>query len=184
MRVTISGPPGSGKTTVAEIVSNRLSYELVTGGKIFRERANDMKISLAELGTEAEKDGRYDRMLDGFLLDVLRSRQDVIVESRLSGWLCHLNGITAFKVFVDAREEVRLERIRNSIQHRAEEKGDNILFQMREREESEWERYKKYYGIDYRDTSIYDLVVDASDDSADDVAGVIISGLNLRKGTS
>ncbi|MCL4332449.1 MAG: cytidylate kinase, partial [Candidatus Thermoplasmatota archaeon] len=87
-------------------------------------------------------------------------------------------------VFVDAREEVRLERIRNSIQHRAEEKGDNILFQMREREESEWERYKKYYGIDYRDTSIYDLVVDASDDSADEVAGVIIGGLNLRKGTS
>lgn len=184
MMVTISGPPGSGKTTVAEIVSNRLSYELVTGGKIFREKAKEMNISLAELGTEAEKDGKYDKMLDGFLLDVLKNRENVIVESRLSGWLCHMNGIDAFKIFVDANEEVRIERIKNSITHRKEEMGENLLNQMREREESEWERYKKYYGIDYRDTSIYDLVVDASYDSAEEVAEVIISGINLRKRTS
>lgn len=183
MKVTISGPPGSGKTTVAELVSTGLSYELVTGGKIFRERANEMKLSLAELGTEAEKDGKYDRMLDGYLLEVLKSRENVIVESRLSGWLCKLNGIEAYKVFVDAGEDVRVERIRNSIHHRREEKGDNLLFQLREREESEWERYKKYYGIDFRDTTIYDLVVDASYEGAEEVAEVIISGLNIRKGT-
>ena len=183
MKVTISGPPGSGKTTVAEMVSKRLSYDLVTGGKIFREKANEMKISLAQLGTAAESEDRYDKMLDGFLLEVLRKKENVIVESRLSGWLCHLNKISAFKVFVYADEEVRLERIRNSIHSRKEEMGDNILTQMREREESEWERYKKYYGIDYRDTSIYDLVLDASFEGAEEIAGVIISGLNIRKGT-
>lgn len=183
MRVTISGPPGSGKTTVAELLSNRLSYELVNGGKIFRERAKEMKISLAELGTAAEKENKYDKMLDGYLLEVLKGRDNVIVESRLSGWLCHLNKIDAFKVFVDAREEIRLERIRNSLASRKEEIGDNLLFQMREREESEWERYKKYYSIDFRDTSIYDLVVDASYDGAEKIAEVIISGINLRKKT-
>ena len=184
MRVTISGPPGSGKTTVAEIVSNRLSYELVTGGKIFREKAKEMKISLAELGTTAEKEGSYDRVLDSYLLDVLRAKSNVIVESRLSGWLCHMNGIKAFKVFVDAREDVRLQRIRNSIHYREEEKGDNLLYQIREREESEWARYKKYYGIDFRDTSIYDLVVDASSEGAEKIAEVIISGLSIRQGTT
>lgn len=183
MRVTISGPPGSGKTTVAEIVSNRLSYELITGGKIFREKARELHMSLAELGSAAEKDEKYDKMLDDYLLDVMRSKDNLIVESRLSGWLCHINRIDAFKVFVDAKEEVRLERIRNSIHNREAETGDNILFQMRERQESEWERYKKYYGIDYRDTSIYDLVVDASYDSAERVGEVIIDGLNLRKRT-
>ncbi|MGC8562103.1 MAG: (d)CMP kinase [Thermoplasmata archaeon] len=183
MRVTISGPPGSGKTTVAEIVSNRLSYELITGGKIFREKAKEMNMSLAELGSAAENDEKYDKMLDDYLLDIMKSRNNLVVESRLSGWLCYLNSIEAFKVFVDAKEEVRLERIRNSIQSREEEMGDNILFQMRERQESEWERYKKYYGIDYRDTSIYDLVLDASNDRAEKIAEVIIDGLNLRKRT-
>ena len=165
------------------MVSKRLSYDLVTGGKIFREKANEMKISLAQLGTAAESEDRYDKMLDGFLLEVLRKKENVIVESRLSGWLCHLNKISAFKVFVYADEEVRLERIRNSIHSRKEEMGDNILTQMREREESEWERYKKYYGIDYRDTSIYDLVLDASFEGAEEIAEVIISGLDIRKGT-
>ncbi|MCL4447253.1 MAG: cytidylate kinase family protein [Thermoplasmatales archaeon] len=183
MRVTISGPPGSGKTTVAEIVSKKLSYELITGGKIFRKQAKEMNITLAELGSVAENEDRYDKMLDDYLLDILRRSDNIIVESRLSGWLCHLNGIEAFKVFVDAREKIRLERISNSIQNRKEEMGDNLLFKMRERAESEWERYKKYYGIDYRDTSIYDLVVDASYEGAEDVAGVIISGLNLWKRT-
>lgn len=182
MRVTISGPPGSGKTTVAEIVSKRLSYELVTGGKIFRERAKEMNISLAQLGSAAEKSDSYDRNLDGYLLEVLK-KDNVIVESRLSGWLCHLNNIDAFKVYVDAREEVRLERIRNSINSRKEEMGDDLLARLRGREESEWARYKKYYGIDFRDTSIYDLVVDASRESAEEVSEVIISGINIRKGS-
>ncbi len=182
MRVTISGPPGSGKTTVAEIVSKRLSYELVTGGKIFRERAKEMNISLAQLGMAAEKSDSYDKKLDGYLLEVLK-KENVIVESRLSGWLCHLNNIDAFKVYVDAKEEVRLERIRNSINSRKEEMGEDLLTRLREREESEWARYKKYYGIDFRDTSIYDLVVDASSESAEGVSEVIISGINIRKGS-
>ncbi len=183
MRVTISGPPGSGKTTVAEIVSGRLAYELVTGGKIFRETARSMNISLAELGSAAEREDRYDKMLDAYLLEIMTKRDNIVVESRLSGWLCHLNGIDAFKVFVDAREEVRLERIKKSMAKRQEEIAENILQQMREREGSERARYRKYYGIDYGDTSIYDLVVDASDSSAEDVAEVIISGINIRKGT-
>lgn len=183
MKLTISGPPGSGKTTVAEIVSRRLSLDLVTGGKIFREQANRLRVSLAKLGELAERSDEFDKTLDAYLLDALKENNDVVVESRLAGWLCHMHGIDAFKVYVDAEENVRLHRINKSLKSRKEEMGHNILSQMREREESEWERYKKYYGIDFRDTSIYDLVVDASRDGAEKVAEVIISGLDIWKGT-
>ena len=36
MRVTIGGPPGSGKTTVAKIVSNEIGYKHIYTGDIFR----------------------------------------------------------------------------------------------------------------------------------------------------
>ncbi|MEL9914630.1 MAG: cytidylate kinase family protein [Thermoplasmatales archaeon] len=179
MRITISGPPGSGKTTVAEILSNRLSMDLVVGGKIFREWAEKMKISLSELGSIAEEQDRIDRSMDDYLLTVLRQKDNIIVESRLAGWLCYLNGIEAFKVFIDAREDVRIARITSSMKERSGEKGRNVLNETREREKSEAERYRKYYGIDYSDRSIYNSVIDSSNISAQDVVEVIISALGV-----
>ncbi|MEM0140747.1 MAG: cytidylate kinase family protein [Thermoplasmatales archaeon] len=179
MRITISGPPGSGKTTVAEILSNKLSMELVVGGKIFREWAEKMNISLSELGAIAEEQDKIDRSMDDYLLKLLKGKDNVIVESRLAGWLCHLNGIAAFKVFIDAKEEVRVSRIVSSLNERPGEGERDILKETREREKSEAERYLKYYGIDYSDRSIYDVVVDSSDRSAQEVSEVIISGLGL-----
>lgn len=181
MIVTISGPPGSGKTTVAKILSKRLSFQLITGGEIFRDKARKMKVSLARLGSFAERDEKFDRSLDDHLLLLMKNREDMVVESRLSGWLCYLNKIEAFKVFVSASEEVRVERIRKSLKSRKEEKG-SLPILLKEREENEWKRYKKYYGIDYRNTSIYDLIIDSTKESAEKVTEVIISGLDIREG--
>ncbi len=183
MKITISGPPGSGKTTVAKLISDRLGIELVTGGKIFRDQARRMRVSLSDLGVLAEKDERLDRSLDDFLVVRLKEKGDSVVESRLSGWLCFLNKIEAFKVFVNAREDVRIERIRKSMEDRKEESGGDLRSLINQRERSELERYSKYYGIDYSDTSIYNLVVDSSDDGAEKVAEVILSALHIWEGT-
>jgi predicted cytidylate kinase len=182
MIITISGTPGSGKTTVAKLLSQRLSLRLVTGGQVFREQAAKLNISLSQLGSLAENDEKFDRSLDNFLLETLKKGENIIVESRLAGWLCHINHITAFKVFINADEDVRINRIRNSLNIRVEEKGENLRLMVKEREESEWKRYKKYYGIDYSDTSIYDLIVDSTDKSAEKVSEVIISAFNIWKG--
>ena len=45
--------------------------------------------------------------------------------------------------------------------------------EIRERERSERARYSKVYGIDVRDTSIFDLVVDSSDKTPDDVRRIL-----------
>jgi len=179
MRITISGPPGSGKTTVAEKLSNRLSMELVVGGRIFREWAKKMNVSLSDFSEIAEEKDRIDRSMDDYLLSILKEKDSIIVESRLAGWLCHLNGIPAFKVFIDASEEVRIKRITESLDTRSGESGEDVIRATRERERSEAERYRKYYGIDYGDTSIYDLIVDSTEKSADEVAEVIVSALGF-----
>ena len=48
MRISISGPPGSGKTTICMLVANRLEYDFVVVGQIFRQMALERKVELEE----------------------------------------------------------------------------------------------------------------------------------------
>jgi cytidylate kinase len=44
---------------------------------------------------------------------------------------------------------------------------------MSNREKSEALRYKNYYNIDLKDTSIYDLVIDSADKTPDEILDLI-----------
>jgi len=73
------------------------------------------------------------------------------------------------KVLIDAPLAVRAERI-------AGREGKSVkeaTKEVKERERSERARYSKVYGIDVRDTSTFDLVVDSSDKTPDEVARLI-----------
>ena len=64
MLITISGLPGSGKTTVAQLVAGELGLEHVYAGNIFREQARRAGLSLPEYLARAETDPSIDRELD------------------------------------------------------------------------------------------------------------------------
>ena len=55
----------------------------------------------------------------------------------------------------------------------AEEKKQEILA----REKSEAKRYKKYYDIDLKDTSIYDLFIDSSNKTPEEIVKIITQKL-------
>ena len=89
MRITISGPPGSGKTTACSKLSEALGLEAVVFGKIFRELAAERNLTLGQLGAIAEEDPSIDRMIDSRILEIARSHPDVILESRLSAYMLY-----------------------------------------------------------------------------------------------
>ena len=170
--ITISGTPGSGKSTVAELLEDKLGIKCVYSGMIFRETAKKYNMSLEEFGEFCESNSKIDKELDEKQLKILRGG-DVILEGRLAGWLAHLNNIPAFKIAVDTDLDTRAKRIVKREKGSVEKRKEEIL----KREKSEALRYKKYYNIDLKDNSIYDIVVDSGDKAPEEIIEIIIGKL-------
>lgn len=171
--ITISGTPGSGKSTVAELLKEKTGMKYVYSGMIFRDLAKKYKMTLEEFGKYCENNSQVDKELDNRQLEILK-KGDVILEGRLAGWLAYRNNISAIKVMIDTDINTRAERIVKR------EKGDANIRKKEiiKREKSEALRYKKYYNIDLKDTSIYDVVVDSTDKTPDEIVDSIIEKIN------
>jgi len=172
--ITISGTPGSGKSTVAELLEEKLGLRYVYSGMIFREQAEKNKMTLEEFGRYCEQNSKIDKKLDEQQVEILK-QGDVILEGRLAGWLAYRNKIPAFKVMLDTDVDTRAGRIVKR------ENGDveKRKTEMNKREQSEAKRYKNHYNIDLKDTSIYDLVVDSGDKNPEEIVDLILSKLKM-----
>jgi cytidylate kinase len=179
MRIAISGPPGSGKTTVSEIVAERMGYRLVLVGQIFREMASERKVDLGTFGRYAEEDETIDRELDSRMVAIARESVDIVIEGRLTGALMRKFDILALTVHIDAAEEVRGLRIAK----REGKPVDQVLREMQARERSEKKRYLAYYGIDPSNRMMYDLWIDSSNRTPEEVSDAIVAEAE-RRGSS
>ena len=156
MLITISGPIGSGKSTAARALAEELDYEHVSGGDIFRSLADERGYTPLEFNKLAEEDDQIDRDLDRRLRQTAREEDDLVLESRLSGWMA--GEYADIRVWLDAPETVRAGRV-------AEREGtpiDEAKRTLHARAESEVVRYRRYYDIDFTDPSIYDLSVNTA----------------------
>lgn len=170
--ITIGGPPGSGTTTIAKLLSERLKWKYVYTGDIFRELAKSKNLSLVEFGKYAEKHPEIDRQLDSKQLE-LAKMGSIILEGRVSGWIVHKNEVDAFKIWLKAEDNIRAKRV-------AEREGkseEEVMKVIKEREESERTRYMKLYNFDLSDLSFYDIVVDTGPILPEKICEIIMTKL-------
>ena len=167
--ITISGNPGSGKSTVGRLLSVKIGLKYVYSGEIFRKNAKKYSMSLEEFGSYCEKHKEIDKELDDYQLEILQ-KGNVIVEGRIAGWIAHLNNITALKVILYTDIETRAGRIVNRESGDIEKRKQEML----NRERSEALRYKNYYNIDLKDITIYDLVINSTEKTPEEIIDLII----------
>jgi cytidylate kinase len=172
MLITVSGPPGSGKSTLAASLADRFDHEHVSGGDIFRNIAAEREMTPLELNHLAEENDEIDRDLDRRLRSIARGRDDVVLESRLAGWMA--GDYADLKVWLDAPPKVRAARIAD----RENKDIETAAEETQARAESEATRYREYYGIDIDDLSIYDLIVNTARWDAEGVLEVVETGVD------
>jgi predicted cytidylate kinase len=170
--ITISGLPGSGTTTVANILHQKLGLKYVYTGDLFRALAKEYNMDVIEFGKYAEEHPEIDREFERRQAQLARAG-NVLIEGRLAGWVAHNEGIAAVKVWLDAPLPVRVARVAT----REPKDYNTILQEVKMRETAERSRYIKTYNFDLNNKSIYDLVIDTTNHTPEEIADMIIMRL-------
>lgn len=153
--ITVSGPPGSGVTTLCEGLAEAMDCGFISGGEVFRELANERDMSLSQFIAKASESEDIDRAVDRRLRTIAEkwgaANKAFVLESRLAGWLAGNRADLRF--WLDAPEEIRVDRTADR---------EEIGAEMRVRDVIDVKRYESYYGIDLSDRSIYDLCINTA----------------------
>ena len=146
VRITISGHPGSGTSTLVHLLSEEKGWSSLNGGQLFRQEAKRRNMSLAEFGQLCKEDIDVDQNLDALLKDeMLREDDDApaIVESRLAGWWAYQLNIDVPRIWLEVDDRERANRVI------AREGGtlETILQASKMRAEVDAQRFLKLYNL-------------------------------------
>lgn len=168
--VTVSGLPGSGTSTLARAVAESLGLAHMDGGQVFRALAAEHGHDVHSFGAVAAGDPSIDIELDARLAQ--RGHEgDVVLESRLAGWIAANEGLEGLRVWLACDDEERARRVAG----REDADVADAAAQNRAREASEAERYRLYYGIDITSMDPYHLVLDSTARLVEDLLAEIVS---------
>jgi len=163
--ITISGKPGSGKSSTADRIAELLGYTRHSSGDMVRKVLKRNGLTLEEYNQKAEDDHDLDDQIDEELR-ALRDLDDIVVDSRLGFyWLPE-----SFKVYLDLDLDVATARIFKDVTANSSRSGveggdhslPSIARSVSGRMRDEQNRFKKLYSVDPYDTQHFDLIIDTS----------------------
>ena len=171
MIITIGGLAGTGTTTAAELLSERLDIPFISAGFIFREMAEEKGMTVLEFSEFAEGNDDIDKEIDRRQAERAKSSENLIIEGRLSAYFVEAD----LKVWLITPFDVRSERISKRESKSVDIAKDEIIV----REESEALRYKEIHNIDISNMDIYDLILNSDSFDPESISEIIIQTLKV-----
>jgi CMP/dCMP kinase len=168
--IAISGDIGTGKSTLARLLSEKLNWKYVSAGNYFRDWYKTQGMDVSKVYGIPEEE---DRKMEADFKKEMGEKSDVVFESRLAGWLaqdypetlkvlCTVSDSEAYKR-VAKRDSVSVEEAEKLSKQRARDLVD---------------KFNKLYGVsDFLDEKYFDLVVDTTNLSPDQVLEKVLEKL-------
>ena len=170
----------SGKGTVSKLLAKELWYEIISVWDMKRKLAADMWINIIEFNKmwdDPEKSAEFDLKYEEYQKN-LKLTDNIILDSRL--WFYAQP--KAFKILLDVDEEVGWERIfkaeRDTDKHANKKHAVN---EAKERNSSDEARYMKLYNVDLWNPNNYNLVIDTSERTPEEVLQIILDEFKAYK---
>ena len=174
MLISITGKLGSGKSTICNILRERYGFEIFSTGTINREFARSLGITTLELNERLKSDPALDKEIDGTVtrLSIEKKDEKLVFDSRMA-W--HFAKDT-FKIFLTIDPMEAATRVMKN-QRGAEEHYDSVEDACQgliKRSTVERERFIQIYGVDYYDHNNFNLVVDTTNRTPDEIVAIIM----------
>ena len=179
--VTIDGPSGAGKGTLASFVARKIGVPNYSAGDFFRELAEDKGLTVEELSERAGKE--IDVKVDKRTLQK-GLNEDCIIESRISSWV--LGSYSDFRIYVTAELSERARRVASDHEEGARKNEEavtdveKVKEKIKKRDEDNRQRYRDYYSIDVEDLEMYDLVIDNTEMSIEEQNNLVEKALKQQ----
>ena len=180
MLITMWWKAWSGKGTVSKLLAKELWYEIVSIWDMKRKLAAEMWINIIEFNKmwdDPEKSAEFDLKYEEYQKS-LKLTDNIILDSRL-GFYAQPK---AFKILLDVDEEIAWERIfkakRETDKNTTKKQAIN---EVKERNSSDESRYQKLYNVDLWNPNNYNLVIDTSERTPEEVLQIILEEYKIYK---
>lgn len=178
--ITISGKPGSGKSTTSKRLSATLGFQHFSSGDLFRAIGKERGIDVLATNLIAEQEKEIDYLVDQKLRDLGTTANNLVIDSRMAWhWMPYsyrvyldLGLTTAAKRIIESTDQARLEA------EHIPQNPDEYAKQLQYRLDSEAKRYLDLYDVNPYALDNYDLVIDTGQFSIPEVEEMILKGFN------
>lgn len=179
IKISITGDLGSGKSTVCKLIMEQHSLKVYSIGSIQRSLAQKYNMSTLEFNKYMETHTEIDEEIDNELAEIGKRHEDMILDSRMAWHFVP----QSFKVYLSVDIKVAAKRIcamdRGNVETYSslEDAQTKIL----QRKSSENYRYLNKYMVDCSRMENYDLVIDTSNLTPQEIADMIMEKYKQQK---
>lgn len=176
MQISICGTPGSGKSTVAKIIAEKLGYKYYSVGELRRKAADKRGLTIYEFNQLKEDTDTY---FDNMQKEIGKKEGNFVIEGRLSFHFVPKSLKIFFKTDLrKAAERVFKDPRSTEKKHR---NVNGVLEEMKKRMDDDKNRYMKHYNLDPYDENNFDVVLDTTSLSVNEVAEKAMEEIRKHK---